>query len=108
MTIEATLERIAVALETIAKGGGSVSGGAAAAAKPAAAAKQTVKPTTSRDELAALANGYKEKTDADKARALIKEHGKADKLKEVADENVDALAKALKEATAAASSGDGL
>ena len=120
MTIESTLDRIAVALETIAKNGGSVGGNAgsttgtasgstaatdAAAKKAAAAAKAAAdkaakesasKPKHTREELATVATEVREKFDADTARGIITEVGKAEKLKEVAEANIDALFDALK------------
>lgn len=77
-----------------------------AADKPAATTtrKTTTKkaadaeaPKTSRTDLAAALNEVKEQKGASVAKALIKEHGKSDKLAEVADANVDALYAAAKE-----------
>lgn len=99
MSIENTLERLALAAEGILA---ALNGGAAAASKPAAAPAATTKatpaattkatpkaPKHSREELSALAGEYKEKTSKEDAKALIKKLGKVDLLKELPEGKID-------------------
>jgi hypothetical protein len=95
-------------------GGGKPAGAAAtktttAAVKPAAT---VVKPTRTREEMSALAVKYRETIgDAnggkEKTQAIIAATGKAAKLKEVADANIDALCAALEAAITEAEAGNG-
>lgn len=107
MSLEESIVKLAAALDanTAALKAAGTAAPAAAATKPAAtkpaAAPAAAKPKHSREELAAAAGAYKEKTDATQAKALIAEHGKAEKLKDVADANLDALYDAFVSATAA-------
>lgn len=87
------------------KGGGAVATKPATTPKPAAAT--AVKPTKTREEMSALAVKYRELIgDAnggkEKTQTIIQATGKAAKLKEVADANIDALCAALEAAIAEA------
>lgn len=100
MSIENTLERLALAAEGILA---ALNGGAAAASKPAAAPAAGAKaaapaaaskpaakaPKHTREELSALAGEYKEKTSKEDAKALIKKLGKVDLLKELPEGKID-------------------
>lgn len=72
----------------------------AATTKPAAGTKKTttkvekIVPKYSVDEVNAAAVAVKEKFNSGAASALIKEHGKADKLKDIKPENYDAFVEA--------------
>lgn len=107
-------ERLVVAMEKIAAGGGSVGGGAASSTSAGSTSTKTetvkaevVKPQHTRAELATIAEKHMGLTSKDEARALVKEHGKAAKLGEVAEGNIDALYAAF-EAAVKAKEGDGL
>jgi hypothetical protein len=80
------------------KGAGKAAGGGASGGGKAADKKAAPKRTA--EEVTALCVRVKNEIDADTAKKLIKDHGKADALKQVQPENYDALAAACEAALA--------
>lgn len=117
MSLEQTFERIAVALEVIAAKGTAAAPAAApkAAAEHAAAPKAPAaapkaaaskKPVHTREELSAVAGAFREKTDKEQAKALIKDKGGVDKLADLPEGKIDALYAAFEAAMADLEAGE--
>jgi hypothetical protein len=85
------------------KGAGKATGGAASGGK----ADKKAAPKHTAEEVTALCVRVKNEIDADTAKKLIKDHGKADALKQVQPENYDALAAACEAALAEKENGGG-
>lgn len=79
------------------KGAGKAAGGAAAGGK---AADKKAAPKHTAEEVTTMCVRVKNEIDADTAKKLIKDHGKADALKQVQPENYDALHAACEAALA--------
>lgn len=78
------------------KGAGKAAGGASGGGK----ADKKAAPKHSAEEVTAMCVRVKNEIDADTAKKLIKDHGKADSLKQVQPENYDALYAACEAALA--------
>lgn len=89
------------------KGAGKATGGAASGGKADKGDKKAA-PKHSAEEVTALCVRVKNEIDADTAKKLIKDHGKADALKQVQPENYDALAAACEAALAEKENDGGL
>lgn len=74
--------------------------GKAAGATGGGKADKKAAPKRTAEEVTALCVRVKNEIDADTAKKLIKDHGKADALKQVQPENYDALAAACEAALA--------